>query len=120
MFGPSETLDVRLTDAWQSEQRAARRGAPGRERRALSASYRLKLGQEPIWLEPIEYRILTFLAARPYRAYTRQRIVRAVGTDRHPVMEEGLDRHIKSLRDKLGFFRDTIQTVPHVGYRFKA
>lgn len=120
MFGPAETLDVRVTDAWLSEPRTARRRTPGRERRASARSYRLKLGHEPIWLEPIEYRILTFLAARPYHACTRRRISRAIGTDRHPVMEDTLDRHVKSLRDKLGFFRDYIQTVPHIGYRFKA
>jgi hypothetical protein len=83
-------------------------------------SYRMKLGRETILLGPVEYRILRFLAAKPYRAYTRRRIAKAVTTHRHPVTEEAMDRHIASLRDKLGFFWNYIQTVPYVGYRFKA
>jgi DNA-binding winged helix-turn-helix (wHTH) protein len=31
-----------------------------------------------------------------------------------------LDQHITALRDQLGFFRDYVQTVPYMGYRFKA
>jgi DNA-binding response OmpR family regulator len=83
-------------------------------------SYRMKLGRETIWLDTIEFRILAFLAATPYRAYTRRRIAEAVGTDRFPVLEDSLDSHIASLRDKLGFFCDYVQAVPYVGYRFKA
>jgi DNA-binding winged helix-turn-helix (wHTH) protein len=35
-------------------------------------------------------------------------------------MEEDIDQHIASLRNQLGFFHDFVQTVPYVGYRFKA
>ena len=83
-------------------------------------SYRRKMGRETIRLDAIEFRILTFLAANPYRAFSRRRIADAVSTRRHPVAEESLDRHITSLRSQLGFFRDYIQTVPYIGYRFKA
>ena len=86
---------------------------------ASSWSYQLKLGRGTIWLDAIEYRILRFLAARPYRAFTRKRIAQAVSTDSHPVTADSLGRHIKSLRDKLGFFADYIQSVPYIGYRFK-
>jgi DNA-binding response OmpR family regulator len=80
----------------------------------------MKLGREIIRLDSIEYGVLTFLAAHPYRAYSRRQIARVVSTERNPVTEESLDRHVASLRGKLGFFRDYIQTVPHLGYRFKA
>ena len=83
-------------------------------------SYRMKLGRETIRLNPVEYRILNFLAANPYQAYTRRRIADAVSTEKHPVQEETLDRHIASLRAKLGFFCDYVQSVPYIGYRFKA
>jgi hypothetical protein len=83
-------------------------------------SYRMKLGRETIRLNPVEYRILSFLAANPYHAYTRRRIANAASTENHPVQEETLDRHIASLRAKLGFFSDYIQSVPYIGYRFKA
>ena len=80
----------------------------------------MKLGRLTIRLRPIEYRILRFLAARPYRAYTRRRIARAVSTRQHPVPPEALDRHVARLRHALGFFHDYIQTVPYIGYRFRA
>jgi DNA-binding response OmpR family regulator len=82
-------------------------------------SYKMKMGQITVKLDPIEYRILNFLAARPYRAFTRQRIADAVNTQQHPVRPETLDRHIARLREALGFFRDYIQTVPYIGYRFR-
>lgn len=84
------------------------------------AGYLVELSGESIPLEPVEYRILIFLAATPYRAYTRKQIVDAVRTPDEPVTEEGLDDHIRSLRDKLGLFSDYVQSVPYVGYRFKA
>ena len=34
--------------------------------------------------------------------------------------DETVDCYIASLRDQLGFFRDYIQTVPYIGYRFRA
>lgn len=86
---------------------------------ARSSAYRFKMGRQPIWLRTIEYRILAFLSAHPYRAYTRRRIAKEVSTDRHPVHEETVDQHIASLRDQLGFFRSYIQSVPYIGYRFK-
>ncbi len=88
--------------------------------RTNSSSYRMKLGRETIWLDTVEFRILAFLAATPYRAFSRRRIADAVTTARHPVLAESLDRHIATLRGKLGFFRDYVQTVPYIGYRFKA
>ena len=89
------------------------------EKRSGAWSYRMKLGRETIWLDPVEYRILAFLSQRPYHAFTRNQIAEGVSTDRNPVEADTLDEHIASLRDKLGFFRDYIQTVPYTGYRFK-
>jgi DNA-binding response OmpR family regulator len=83
-------------------------------------SYRVKRGLDPISLDDIEYRILKFLSSKPYHAFTPRRIAEAVTTDRLPVTEESLRGHIASLRAKLGFYADYVQTVPYIGYRFKA
>ena len=85
-----------------------------------SRAFRVKMGREPIWLRTIEYRILTFLSAHPYRAYTRRRIAKAVSSQRYPLSEETVDYHITCLRDRLGFFGNYIQSVKYIGYRFKA
>jgi DNA-binding response OmpR family regulator len=83
-------------------------------------SYRAKLGRGTILLSPVEFRILSFLAASPYRAFTRRRIAEAVSTESQPVTEDTLSDYIQSLRDQLGFYGDLIQSVPFIGYRFKA
>jgi len=90
------------------------------DRVAPRPGYLVELSGEAIPLEEIEFRILTFLSASPYRAYTRRQIIEAVQTDEMPVSEDALDEHIRTLRDKLGLFSDYVQSVPHVGYRFKA
>jgi DNA-binding winged helix-turn-helix (wHTH) protein len=36
------------------------------------------------------------------------------------VTEETVDEHIDALRDQLGVLHDYVQTVPYIGYRFKA
>lgn len=82
-------------------------------------SFRLALGQEPIQLGNVEFRILLFLASRPYHAFTRRAIADAVSTNPNPIAEADVDEHISSLRDQLGVFYDYVQNVPYVGYRFK-
>ena len=45
--------------------------------------------------------------------------VDAITSEDCSVTEETLDRHVMTLRDKLGLFSDYVQTVPYIGYRFK-
>lgn len=113
--------ELRLADiAEMGHKRSQARPSSERGRILSSTSYRAKLGREMIQLDTIAFRILTFLSATPYRAYSRRRIAEAVTSQRHPVAEETLDEHIRTLRDQLGFFRDYVQTVPYIGYRFRA
>ncbi len=117
----SPTYDVAIADVLHDPRQAERRRRRVREeRRAAPHDYRVKLGREVIRLSTVEFHILMFLAARPYHAYTPRHIVEAVSTDAHPLREETLDRHIARLREQLGFFRDLVQSVPYIGYRFKA
>ena len=83
-------------------------------------SFRLAAGQDPIQLGNVEFRILLFLASRPYHPFTRQAIAEAVTSDFQPVDEDDVDGHVSQLRDQLGVFHDYVQTVPYIGYRFKA
>ena len=84
------------------------------------ASYRLALGRETIQLGIVEFRILLFLAGRPYHAFTRRTIADAVSSERDPVVEDTVDMHVASLLNQLGVFHDYVQSVPYIGYRFKA
>lgn len=83
-------------------------------------SYLARLGRGTIRMTSVEYRILRLLASRPYHPFTRRRIADAVSTESHPVTVDTLSRYIHSLRAQLGFYGDYIQTVPYIGYRFKA
>jgi DNA-binding response OmpR family regulator len=90
------------------------------DRTQRANSYRLALGQEVIRLGIIEFRILLFLASRPYHAFTRRCIAEAVSSERYPVEEGTVERHVSSLLNQLGVFHDYVQSVPYIGYRFKA
>ena len=82
----------------------------------------VRLGGRSIRLTNIEFFILRHLAARPYWAYTRRQIARAVCEalgDQQAIAEEDVDEHVISLRDKLGMLSDYVQSVPYIGYRFK-
>jgi DNA-binding response OmpR family regulator len=118
---PTDTHELRFADiahVWREHSQP--RPSQAQDRTMAPTSYRARLGRETVQLDTIAFRILTFLAATPYRAFTRRRIAEAVSSRRYPVAEETLDQHIKLLRDQLGFFRDYVQSVPYIGYRFKA
>lgn len=106
-----------VDDCWQEDDQ---------ERRSESvlvrppASYRQAYGDEPIRVGIVEFRIMLFLASRPYHAFTPRQIADAVTADSRPVAEGAVDGHVATLRDQLGVLHDFVQCVPHVGYRYKA
>ena len=113
--------DSAITDIATLQHLAARQTWPiNDDRTQRFASYQLALGKEAIQLGIIEFRILLFLASRPYHAFTRRSIADAVSSERDPVVEDTVDRHVASLLSQLGVFHDYVQSVPYIGYRFKA
>lgn len=116
-----KTEVVAITDLATLQQVAAHQAWPISDDPIVPpTSYRLALGQEAIQLGIVEFRILLFLAHRPYHAFTRRSIAEAVSSKRNPVKEDTVDQHIASLVDQLGVFHDYVQAVPCIGYRFKA
>lgn len=91
-----------------------------REKLGPPQSYRVAFGREPIHLGNVEFRILLFLASRPYHAFTRREIVKAVSSELVDVSEDNIDQRVASLREQLGVLYDYVQSVPYIGYRFKA
>lgn len=82
--------------------------------------YQIVLSGKAIRLEQVEYRLLVFLAKRPYHAFTYRQILKGINVETQPdINDEALRDIVRSLRDKLGFFWDFVQAVPNVGYRFK-
>jgi DNA-binding response OmpR family regulator len=115
-----ERLSLIASDAdllWEVEYQAP---PDGSVRLRPPRSYRQALGESPIELGLVEFRIMLFLSRRPYHAYTRREIAEALEQMGSGVAEESIDAYVASLRDQLGVFYDFVQPVPHVGYRFKA
>ena len=82
-------------------------------------AHRVWLDQKPLSLTPKEYDLLTFLAGRPDRAFTRDQLLNQVwGYDFYGDART-VDTHVRSLRDKLGRCRNLIGTVWGTGYRFE-
>lgn len=110
-----------VTDLATFEQLAARQIWTENSRQLERfKTYRLALGQETIQLGIVEFRILLYLAGRPYHAFTRRSIADAVSSERDPVVEDTVDWHVASLLKQLGIYHDFVQAVPHIGYRYKA
>ena len=84
------------------------------------ASYRQAFGNEPIRVGIVEFRIMLLLASRPYHAFSQRQISDAVSTEDSHLSEDLVDAYVAALRDQLGVFNDFVQTVPYIGYRFKA
>jgi DNA-binding response OmpR family regulator len=112
--------DVPITDLTEFLQIAAHQRWPIKDRPSQRPSFRLAFGNEPIPLGVVEFRILLFLASRPYHPFTRRSIADAVSSEDNPVNAEAVDQYVSSLVDQLGDFHDYVQAVPYVGYRFKA
>ena len=83
--------------------------------------YQIVLSGAPFRLTLIEFRIISVLSSRPYHPFTPEKIVDGVNRNQaQPLISvEELPDHVRSLRDKLGFFHDFVQKVPYIGYRFK-
>ncbi|MCI0361592.1 MAG: helix-turn-helix domain-containing protein [Planctomycetaceae bacterium] len=116
----AETITLQFADFAEFVREAARRQGQIEEQKPPPPFYRIALGLEPFQLGEVEFRILMLLASRPYYPFSTQSIAAVVTTERIPVSEEAVEQHIASLREQLGFFRDYVQTVPYMGYRFKA
>lgn len=115
-----DAITLQYADIADFARDASRRGRKFDETEAAPPFYRIALGLVPLQLGPVEFRILTFLASKPYRPFAASAIAAAVTTARTPIAEADIAQHITSLREQLGFFRDYVQSVPYLGYRFKA
>ena len=74
---------------------------------------------DPVTLTATEFRLLHFLASHPGRVFTRDHLLsRVIGEDAI-VIDRNIDVHVRAIRKKLGPYRELIETIRGVGYRFK-
>ena len=87
------------------------------------AGHRVWRGGVELALTPIEYRLLTTLAASPGRVFTRERLIESIWGVNYFGDDHVVDVHIAALRKKLEADPAQprwIKTVRGAGYRFEA
>jgi DNA-binding response OmpR family regulator len=78
----------------------------------------VKIEGETVSFTPKEFDLLAFFISRPSIAFTRDQLLNHVWGYDYFGDARTVDTHIKSLRDKLGRYRDLVVTVWGTGYRF--
>ena len=73
---------------------------------------------EAVALSPKEFDLLAFFVSRPEVAFTRDQLLNHVWGYDFFGDARTVDTHVKSLREKLGAYREHIVTVWGTGYRF--
>ncbi len=72
---------------------------------------------KPVALTKLEFRILGFLMENPGKVFSRDRLLSGAWEGEAFVVDRTVDVHMKSIRQKLGKYRDLIETVRGTGYR---
>ena len=82
-------------------------------------SFEVKVEGKILDLTYAEFRILSLLASRPDRVFTRQQIIDRIWDDYRIVTSKTVDVHVAHLRKKIGKYGKHIKTVRGVGYKFE-
>lgn len=97
------------------------RGAAGARSRLVidPAKFEVTVDGATVACTATEFKLLHLLAANPGRVFTRDALVSRVIGDDVIVLERNIDVHIRALRRKLGNWRELLETIRGVGYRFR-
>ena len=71
-----------------------------------------------VTLTRLEFKMLGFLMENPGRVFSRDQLLNGVWDGEAFVVDRTVDVHVRSIRSKLGKYRDWIETVRGSGYRF--
>ena len=83
-------------------------------------SYKVFVKSEQLDLTIGEFKLLELLAKQPGKVFSRNQIIEKRLTVRSILqLERSIDVQIAGLRKKLGFYKEAIETVRSVGYRFR-
>ena len=86
--------------------------------RVDAAAHTVQIDGETVNLSPKEFDLLAFFVSRPEVAFTRDQLLNHVWGYDFFGDARTVDTHVKSLREKLGPYRERIVTVWGTGYRF--
>ncbi len=80
--------------------------------------YTFSIKGKPVALTKLEFKILGFLMTNRGKVYSREQLLNGVWDGEAFVVDRTVDVHVRSIRQKLGKYRDWIETVRGAGYRF--
>ncbi|MEM6750665.1 MAG: response regulator transcription factor [Planctomycetota bacterium] len=81
--------------------------------------HEVEVGGSTVDLTATEFKLLSLLASKPSRVFTRQQIIESIHEGFAAVTDRSVDVQVVSLRRKLGAVGRNIETVRGVGYRFR-
>jgi len=82
------------------------------------ASYKVYLNEELLELTIGEFKLLELLAGQPGKVFSRNQIIEKINGSQYFATERSIDVQVAGLRKKLGEYKDAVETVRSVGYRF--
>jgi len=80
-------------------------------------SYSVRVGQNDLSLPKKEFELLSLLASKPGKVFSREDILHKIWGEDVIVGDRTIDVHIRKLRQKLG--EDKIKTLKGIGYKFE-
>ncbi|PWK78401.1 two-component system phosphate regulon response regulator PhoB/two-component system alkaline phosphatase synthesis response regulator PhoP [Mucilaginibacter oryzae] len=81
-------------------------------------SYKVYINNELLELTIGEFKLLELLAKQPGKVFSRSQIIERINGSQYFATERSIDVQIAGLRKKLGEYKDAVETVRSVGYRF--
>ncbi|HZY37059.1 MAG TPA: response regulator transcription factor [Mucilaginibacter sp.] len=81
-------------------------------------SYKVFLNDELLELTIGEFKLLELLANQPGKVFSRNQIIEKINGAQYFATERSIDVQVAGLRKKLGEYKDVVETVRSVGYRF--
>lgn len=81
-------------------------------------AYKVYLNEELLDLTIGEFKLLELLARQPGKVFSRNQIIERINGTDYFATERSIDVQIVGLRKKLGLYKNVLETVRSVGYRF--
>ena len=80
--------------------------------------HRFTVKGKTVPLTKLEFKMLSFLMENRGKVFSRDRLLSGVWESEAFVVDRTVDVHVRSIRSKLGKYRDCVETVRGAGYRF--
>ena len=84
-----------------------------------TSTYIAQLDGEELHLPRKEFELLTFFMSQPNIIFNREELLNRIWQEDVFVVDRTIDVHINRIRSKLGPYKNWIETVKGIGYRFR-